>query len=167
MYSLTCPSTKNVPISRVSRYQRRSPNTSPRSAANTPNWQVNDEATSTIVTTSAYGTFSSVGSGGQPSVGATCARAVKYIANRPAKNISSLDSQIIVPTLTRFGRFSEWMRALMVGAAVVTPGIMTPDQVLRPVGDRFGAARRTIDRPAGRPAGTRPGSRPPGLEFRP
>ena len=33
---------------------------------------------------------------------------VKYIANRPAKNISSLDSQTIVPTLTMFGRVSEW-----------------------------------------------------------
>ena len=27
---------------------------------------------------------------------------------------------MMVPTLTRFGRFSEWMRALMLGAAVVT-----------------------------------------------
>ena len=26
----------------------------------------------------------------------------------------------MVPTLTRLGRFSEWIRALMVGAAVVT-----------------------------------------------
>ena len=34
-------------------------------------------------------------------------RTVKYIANRPAKNISSLDSQTIVPTLTMFGRVSE------------------------------------------------------------
>ena len=59
----------------VSTYQRRSPNTSPRSAANTPYWQVNDDATSTIVTTSAYGTSSSVGGGGH---GPTfCARAVK------------------------------------------------------------------------------------------
>ena len=52
-YSFAWPSTKNVPMTRVSRYQRRSPNTSPRSAANTPNWQVNDDATRTIVTTSA------------------------------------------------------------------------------------------------------------------
>ena len=52
--------------------------------------------------------------------GGFCARAVKYIANSPAKNISSLDSQTIVPTLTMLGRFSEWIRALMVGAAVVT-----------------------------------------------
>jgi hypothetical protein len=32
---------------------------------------------------------------------------VKYIANRPAKNINSLDSQTMVPTLTRFGRVRE------------------------------------------------------------
>ena len=76
-YSLAWPSTKIVPITSVSRYQRRRPNTSPRSAANTPNWQVNDEATSTIVTTSAYGTLSSVGAGGQLSPGGFCARAVK------------------------------------------------------------------------------------------
>src|SRR6266545_2171064 len=37
-------------------------------------------------------------------------RIVKYMANRPAKNMSSLDSQMIVPTLTRFGRVSECTR---------------------------------------------------------
>jgi CheY-like chemotaxis protein len=31
----------------------------------------------------------------------------------------------MVPTLTRLGRFSEWMRALMVGAAVVTRAVWT------------------------------------------
>src|SRR4051794_14996895 len=35
------------------------------------------------------------------------ARIVKYIANKPAKNISSLDSHTMVPTLTMFGRVSE------------------------------------------------------------
>src|SRR3954454_10406192 len=34
-------------------------------------------------------------------------RTVKYIANSPAKNISSLDSHTMVPTLTMFGRVSE------------------------------------------------------------
>ena len=64
-----------MPIASVTRYQRRSPKTSPRSAANTPNWQVNDDATRMIVTTRAYGTFSSVGGGGHSP---TCwARAVK------------------------------------------------------------------------------------------
>ena len=53
-----------MPITSVTRYQRRSPKTSPRSAANTPSWQVNDDATRMIVTTSAYGTSSSVGGGG-------------------------------------------------------------------------------------------------------
>src|SRR3712207_8088586 len=48
-----------------------------------------------IVKIVAYGRFSSVGSGGHPSVAR--ARAVKYMANRPAKNISSLESQMIVP----------------------------------------------------------------------
>jgi hypothetical protein len=33
---------------------------------------------------------------------------VKYIANSPAKNINSLDSHTIVPTLTRFGLVREW-----------------------------------------------------------
>jgi hypothetical protein len=61
---------------------------------------------------------SSVGGGGH---GPTFwARTVKYTANSPAKNISSLDSQMMVPMLTMFGRFNEWIRALMVGAAVVT-----------------------------------------------
>jgi hypothetical protein len=35
---------------------------------------------------------------------------VKYIANSPAKNINSLDSHTIVPTLTMLGRESEWAR---------------------------------------------------------
>src|SRR3954453_11495489 len=34
-------------------------------------------------------------------------RTVKYIANSPAKNINSLDSHTMVPTLTTFGRVSE------------------------------------------------------------
>src|SRR3954447_9784746 len=75
-----------------------------------------------IVTTSAYGMFSSVGGCGQPVVDR--ARAVKYMANRPAKNISSLASQTIVPTLTMFGRVRECTRevskALLATGAVVT-----------------------------------------------
>ena len=72
-----------------------------------------------IVTTSAYGLFSSVVGGGQLPV-AFYAFTVKNMAKRPAKNISSLDSQMMVPTLTMFGRFSECTRWLMEGAAVVT-----------------------------------------------
>src|SRR3712207_1382407 len=70
----------------------------------------------------AYGRFSSVGSGGQPSVARP--RAVKYMANRPAKNISSLESQMIVPTLTKFGLVRECTRevskVLLATGAVVT-----------------------------------------------
>jgi hypothetical protein len=42
------------------------------------------------------------------------------MAKSPAKNMSSLDSQTIVPTLTMFGRFSECTRWPVEGAAVVT-----------------------------------------------
>lgn len=56
---------KNRPIRNVITYQRRSPKMSPRSAANTPIWQVNDEAIRTSVTGTAWYRFSSVGGGGQ------------------------------------------------------------------------------------------------------
>ena len=76
--------------------------------------------------TTAYGMFSSVGAGGHPWVDR--ARAVKYMANRPAKNISSLESQMIVPTLTMFGRVRECTRevskVLLATGAVVTRVIM-------------------------------------------
>src|SRR3954465_11624207 len=75
-----------------------------------------------IVTTRAYGMFSSVGGCGQPVVDR--ARAGKDMANRQAKNISSLASQTIVPTLTMFGRVRECTRevskALLATGAVVT-----------------------------------------------
>ena len=53
-------------------------------------------------------------------------RTVKYMANRPAKNISSLESQTIVPTLTTFGRVREctWPESKRaVGAVDVTPEV--------------------------------------------
>src|SRR3712207_2248832 len=79
-----------------------------------------------IVKIVAYGRLSSVGSGGHPSVAR--ARAVKYMANRPAKNISSLESQMIVPTLTMFGLVRECTRevskVLLATGAVVTRLIM-------------------------------------------
>ena len=46
-----------------------------------------------------------------------CAFTVKNIEKRPAKNISSLDSQTMVPTLTMLGLFSECTRWLMEGPA--------------------------------------------------
>src|SRR5215218_4867133 len=100
-------------MTNVIAYHRRRPNTSPRSAANTPYWHVNDDATRMIVFTRANGTSSSVGGGGHSSA---FARATKYMANSPAKNISSLESQMIVPTLTTLGRLREWILALKEGA---------------------------------------------------
>ncbi len=65
-YSLAWPNTKIRPSSRLTAYHKRNLNTSPRSAANTPNWQVNDDEIRMIVKVSAYGRFSSVGGGHSP-----------------------------------------------------------------------------------------------------
>src|SRR3954464_15356215 len=77
-----------------------------------------------IVKNRAYGRFSSAAAGAHPTVDR--ARAVKYMANSPAKNISSLESQMIVPTLTMFGRVRECTREvskvpLATGAVVTGP----------------------------------------------
>ena len=90
--------------------QRRSLKTSPFSAANTPHWQVKLDATRMIVNGVAYASFGTIFSPSGRVIGQSpgcTARIVKYIANRPAKNISSLESQTMVPTLTMLGRVSE------------------------------------------------------------
>ena len=74
----------------------------PRSAAKTPSWQVTDDSTRIVVLTVANGTLSFSVSCAHSS-GLT-ERIVKYAANSAAKNISSLESQTIVPTLTMLGR---------------------------------------------------------------
>ena len=71
---------------------------------------MNDDAISTSVTGTASARFNSVGWVASPR---RQARAVKYIANSPAKNISSLESHTMVPTLTMFGLFSECTRDVM------------------------------------------------------
>src|ERR1700733_7312088 len=52
-------------------------------------------------------------------------RIVKYIANSAAKNISSLDNQMMVPTLTRFGRLAGVRGTGSVTDAVATKVIIT------------------------------------------
>src|SRR5579863_307892 len=52
-------------------------------------------------------------------------RIVKYIANSAAKNMSSLDSQMMVPTLTRFGRLAGVRGTGSVTDAVATKVIIT------------------------------------------
>src|SRR3954447_13937951 len=97
-----------VPMKNVTMNQKRSPSTSPRSAANTPSWQVTLESTRMIVNGAAV--FRSRTTAFGPWVGGQLpewtARIVKYIAKRDAKNISSEESQTMTPTLTRLGRLS-------------------------------------------------------------
>ncbi|GIJ21317.1 hypothetical protein Vlu01_19410 [Micromonospora lutea] len=66
----------------------------------------------------AYGTLSTCVCSAHCSGAA--ARMEKYIANSAAKNMSSLESQTIVPTLTMLGRVREWIRLLSMAGAAVT-----------------------------------------------
>src|SRR5690554_6902455 len=86
-----------------------------RSAAQTPIWQVTELRTRIVVLIAANVKLSFAVSSAQTS--GTVDRSVKYIANRPAKNISSLASQTIVPTETGFGRLTL-MCGRVLGAAV-------------------------------------------------
>ena len=96
------------PIKNVMMNQRRRPLTSPRSAANTPSWQVTLDRTRIVVLMLANGILSSSVSAAHTS-GLT-ARSVKYMANRAAKNMSSLESHTIVPIETMFGRLAgAWL----------------------------------------------------------
>src|ERR1700722_3965868 len=52
-------------------------------------------------------------------------RIVKYIANSEAKNMSSLDNQMMVPKLTRFGRLAGVRGTGSVTDAVATKVIIT------------------------------------------
>src|SRR5215471_8851440 len=98
----------------------------PRSTANTPIWQVTLDATSTRVFAVASGRSRSAIGQAKPWPLST-ERIVKYIANSAAKNISSLDSQIMVPTLTRFGLLAgvRGTGAVSVTDAVATKAIIT------------------------------------------
>src|SRR6266702_1123053 len=98
-------------------YQKRSLATSPRSAANTPIWQVTLDRTRTVVLIDANG-LSRCAPGQAPPAPLVTERTVKYIANRAAKNMSSEDSQMMVPTLTRLGRCGDGARGAV--SAVVT-----------------------------------------------
>jgi CheY-like chemotaxis protein len=61
---------------------------------------------------------------------------VKYIANSAAKNMSSEDSQTIVPTLTRFGRLVGDRGGIFVADAVATGSLLR-----HPVGERWATPR--------------------------
>src|SRR6185312_5393458 len=90
-----------------------------RSAAKTPYWQVKELDTKTMVLASANGTFNF--SVSIAHISPEVARRVKYMAKRPAKNISSLESHTTVPTETRLGRFSVGCAGVLgAWVAVVT-----------------------------------------------
>src|SRR5918998_64062 len=76
-----------------------------RSAAKTPAWHVNDDATSTALLIAANVKLSWPACVAHSESGMT-ERTVKYMANKPAKNMSSLASHTIVPTDTGFGRLT-------------------------------------------------------------
>src|SRR5580692_10724705 len=112
-YSYPWPQSKYRAIRNVSTYHSRSPQriglkmpavrlTWPRSIANTPIWQVTLDASSTRVLVVASGISSFTGGHAWPRPLST-ERTVKYMANSAAKNISSEESQTMVPTLTRLG----------------------------------------------------------------
>ena len=129
----TWPSTKIRPITKVSVNQRRSACTSPCSAANTPSWQVTEESTRITVNVSRVRDVEDLGVL-LPLRWQSAARIEKYIANSAAKNMSSLESHTIVPTLTMLGRVSEWIRLLSMAGAAVTRSLLPRDQRRRVAG---------------------------------
>src|SRR5579864_1063180 len=74
----------------------------PRSTANTPIWQVTLDSSRTVVLVEPSARSRCAPGHGMPEP-LTTDLTVKYIANKAAKNISSEDSQMMVPTLTRLG----------------------------------------------------------------
>src|SRR5258708_39028962 len=109
-YSYPCPHTKYRPMRNERMYHSRRPHfqnfrtlavrlTWSRSIAKTPIWQVTLDNTSTVVLIDArVGSLCAIGHGSDWPL--STERIVKYIANRQAKNISLLNNQILVPTLT-------------------------------------------------------------------
>src|SRR5690242_3051756 len=116
---------KNEPMMNVTTNHRRSLTTSPRSAANTPIWQVTDDSTRTVVLIAAKTSVRWLVASFQ-TCGPWTARTVKYMANSAAKNMSSDDSHTMVPTATLLGRSGAAGAPLGVtsAVAVATRGIL-------------------------------------------
>src|SRR5919198_4074979 len=123
-YSIACPQMKYRPIRKEITYQSRSLRTSPRSAANTPIWQVTLDSTRTRVFCPENRRLNSA-CGHSPPCAFVTDRIVKYIANSAAKNMSSDDNHTIVPTLTRLGRFALAWGEVSTADAVATGSIIT------------------------------------------
>src|ERR1700735_2689819 len=138
-YSNAWPRSKYRPMRNVSTYHSRRPHlltlkmlptrpTWPRSTANTPIWHVTLDSSSTVVLMEPSLTSRCAPGQCRPSPFST-ERIVKYIANSAAKNISSEDSQMIVPTPTRFGRLAGER-----GTTSPTDAVATTSLLRQPVG---------------------------------
>ena len=68
------------------------------------------------------------------------------MANNAAKNMSSLESHTMVPTLTMFGRVSEWILLLSMADAAVTGSLLPRDQSNVPRGVESGTCRGPVER---------------------
>jgi hypothetical protein len=70
---------------------------------------------------------------------------VKYMANSPAKNMSSLDSHTTVPTETMLGRFrAGWGAALGAWVADVTGSLCPEDRALHQRETAVGRGSRRV-----------------------
>src|SRR5215472_10262112 len=125
---------KYRPMKNVSTYHSRRPHRTglkmlpvrliwPRSTANTPIWQVTLDSSSTVVLIVPSRRSRSAPGHGSPWLLST-ERMVKYIANSAAKNMSSEDSQTMVPTLTRLGRLDGDRGGVWVADAVATGSLL-------------------------------------------
>jgi hypothetical protein len=72
----------------------------------------------------------------------SAARMEKYIANSAAKNISSLESQTMVPTLTMLGLVNEWIRLVSMAEAAVTRSLLPLNEIAMRRGVHSGHAAR-------------------------
>ena len=77
-----------------------------------------DERTKIVVLKAAKGILS-ISVDSAQIAGPCTARVVKYIANNAAKNISSLESQTIVPTATALGRVILWCATALDIEAII------------------------------------------------
>src|SRR5690554_508972 len=94
-----------------------------RSAAQTPIWQVTELSTRIVVLIAAKVRLSFCVCSAH--ISGSAARVVKYIAKRPAKNMSSEASHTMVPTETGFGRLTLSCGRAATAVVVDTPAIMT------------------------------------------
>src|SRR4051812_22484629 len=94
------------------------------SAFQTPSWHHTELMTRTRVLTVAYGTLSLLGPPTHSS--GTTDRMVKYIANSPAKNMSSLDSHTMVPTEAMLGRLTAGCAGPVCTADAVATAALLP-----------------------------------------